>query len=179
LLLGLSCLVGVAAEKPVVQEFQLKAALVLKLPLFVEWPSAPSQPARNELIIGILGNNPFGNHLETISHNKLVGGHVVVIRLCQKLEEAQACHLVFVAESEKARLAEILKALRGRQILTVSDLPAFAESGGMVGLVALNRKINLEINQHALHAAGLKVDPQLLQLARVVGAGPDKSAANQ
>lgn len=160
-----------AAEKPVVQEYQLKAALVMKLPLFVEWPSPSSPPARDELIIGILGSNPFGNHLEIIANNKLIAGHKVVIRACQNLEEARVCHLVFVAESEKPRQQEILTALQKLPVLTVSDLPGFATGGGMVGLVSNNRKISLEINQQALRVGGLKVDPQLLPLARVIDSG--------
>lgn len=76
--------------------------------------------------------------------------------------------MVFIAASEQERLPEILSRLASPGVLTIGDTPGFAAGGGMIGLVAENRKISLEINVEAARQAGLRIDPQLLKLARLV-----------
>lgn len=159
-----------AAEPPRIDEYQLKAAFLPKFPLFVHWPATNALAESTELIIGVLGKNPFGAHLENACHGKMVERRALLVRPCQNVAEAARCHLVFIAAPEPARLPELLAALTAAGVLTISDAPGFAAAGGMIGMVVGARKIRLEINLQAVRQPGLRVAPQLLQMARVIRA---------
>jgi hypothetical protein len=166
-----------AAETAHIEEYQLKAAFLPRFPLFVEWPVSQAPTNAPELVIGVLGQNPFGPHLELACQGKTVGGRKLVTKTCQSLAEAKTCQVVFIAASEKERLPEILAGLTRAGVLTVGDLPQFAEAGGMIGLVTDQRKIRMEINMEAVREGGLRIDPQLLQMARVIQSGPPAAPA--
>jgi len=164
-----------AADKPAIEEYQLKAAFVGKLPLFVSWPEE-SGKEKTKLRIGVLGNNPFGSNLETACREQS-GERTLSVKSCATIEDACRCDMVFISSSEQKQLPEILERLHKSRVLTVGDSPSFAEAGGMIGLVADNRKVHLEINLGNARKAGLRISPQLLQLSRVVGeqAAQDKT----
>ena len=79
--------------------------------------------------------------------------------------------MVYISPSEKTQLKSILTALRGRPVLTVSDLSHFAQAGGMIGLVTVEEMIKMEINLEAVKSSNLTVSFQLLKLARIVATG--------
>jgi len=84
------------------------------------------------------------------------------------VEDAAACHILFVSASEKDRLAEILNAVETLPILTVADMGEFASSGGIVALKEVKDRSRLEINVGAADKAGVKLSSKLLRLADTV-----------
>src|SRR5689334_22952716 len=65
----LSSALGLAQEnKP--SEYQLKAAYIFHFAQFIDWPSAAFGTEGAPLVIGILGENPFGPALERTVHGK-------------------------------------------------------------------------------------------------------------
>lgn len=165
---------GALAQGKSVSEYELKAAFISKFPLFVKWPAPSFASSNSPIVIGVLGKNPFGSHLEAALRGKVVDNRPLLWKVCGTVEEAATCQIVFVSESEKEGLDKILQQLGRRKILTVSDLPGFAERGGMLGLGEANRKIRLEVNLESVQTSGLWVDPQLLQLSKVIRGGTPK-----
>jgi len=55
-------------------------------------------------------------------------------------------HLVFVQASAQANVDTVLDTVRDLPILTVSDTPGFAASGGMLGLVQSRAHLAFEAN---------------------------------
>ena len=147
-------------------EYQIKAAFVFNFMQFVEWPAGPSSDARTPLLIGVLGDDPFGAALEETIRGETVHGRPLTVRRKRDAAELKDCQLVFVCRSEKAQVREILGALRGGSILTVSDMEHFCRSGGMIGLVNEGGKVRFEINQAAAEQDNLKVSSKLLRLGR-------------
>jgi hypothetical protein len=154
-----------AAEEPVT-EYAVKAAFLYNFSRFVTWPVPPGQP----FVVGVLGENPFGDALESIA-GKPVGGDRLAVRLLQSAEEIGACRILFVAASEERRLPEILRRTALLPVLTVSDMERFAQRGGIIGLRTVDNRIRLEINAAAAQRAGLAISSQLLRLATLVEAG--------
>lgn len=157
---------GQAAEGRLVRESELKAAFLPKFPLFVQWPSSSFAGAEARLVIGVLGENPFGDKLEVLVRGKVVDGHPIAVRQCRDAKEALGCHIVFCTGANAT--GETVRQFAGSKVLTVGDTPGFAEQGGMVNLVMVDRKVRLEVNLEAVQKAELRIDPQLLQLARVI-----------
>ena len=70
------------------------------------------------------------------------------------LEKIRECHVLFVCPSEGPFLRRILPSLRDDGILTVGDVPTFLESGGMVNLLIVEKKVRFEINLAAARREG-------------------------
>lgn len=161
-----------AAEATRIDEYQLKAALVAKLPLFVQWPASQSM---EKCVVGVLGENALHARLAGMS-GLVIGGKKLEIKKCVGLDDAAACQIVFVGASEEGRLPGLLARNANASVLTVGEQSSFIEHGGVMALVADNRKIHVEINLEAARKAGLRIDPQLLQMARVVRGAPSRGA---
>ena len=153
----------IAADPPL--EYQVKAVCVLNAARFVSWPSSAFSSADAPLVIGILGENPFGSALLEVVSGATVRQRRIVIRRIG-LAEARDCHIVFVSRSERDNLSAILGALGDAHVLTISEIERFAQSGGTIALTLNQGKIRFEINQEAASRAQLKIDSQFLLLAR-------------
>ncbi|MBL9202335.1 MAG: YfiR family protein [Opitutaceae bacterium] len=149
-------------------EAELKAAFVPKFPLFVQWPAAAAKPASLPLVIGVLDGAEIMPHLEALVTGRSVGGRPLSLKVCRDAREARQCHIVFLGSGDAGRIQEVLRQLEGASVLTVSDAPDFASQGGMVNLVTTSRRVRLEVNLDAIQRVALRIDPQLLQMARVV-----------
>lgn len=159
---------GAVAQVKPVGEYELKAALLPKLGLFVKWPASAFANAGSPFVIGVLGENPFGQHLENAIHGRMIDGHPLTVQPCRDVREAARCHIVFIRGGDAKAMDDALSQLAGTSVLAVSDVPGFASQGGMVNLVIENQKVRLEVNLEAIQKAELRIDPQLLKLAKVV-----------
>jgi hypothetical protein len=89
------------------------------------------------------------------------------------VEEIKTCHVLFISRSEAERLEKILASLKGRNILTVSDIDDFAVHGGMIRFLIENNKIRLRVNLEAARSANLVISSKLLRPAEIVEPGED------
>lgn len=153
-------------------EYEVKAAFLVKFALFVQWPTnAVPVTVTGPLVVGILGQDPFGAKFDQAVKNERVQGRAVEIRRAQNASELLGCQIVFVCASEAARFKEIIAAFKDRAILTVADEPGFAGQGGMIGFFKEAGKVRFEINTVALERAGLKASSKLLQVGRRLAEG--------
>jgi hypothetical protein len=146
-------------------EYQIKAAFLFNFAKFVEWPPAAFAEATSPMVIGILGENPFRDDLERTIRGKTINNRPLVIKEFRSPAEATNCHVLFISASEKQRLPEIFKGLRGASVLTVGETDRFTETGGMINFVVEGNKIRFQINDAAAKGAGLKISSKLLSLA--------------
>src|SRR4029077_16348988 len=119
------------------------------------------------LVIGILGDDPFGSYLDETVRGQKVNNRALAIQRFRRSTELRNCNILFISQSERYRAAEIVSSLKGRSILTVSDMDGFADSGGMIQFVTEQNKIRVRINLNAVKAANLKVSSKLLSVAEV------------
>jgi hypothetical protein len=101
---------------------------------------------------------------------RTVNQRPITLRQVEDAPHAAGCHLLFVGAEETRRWPQLAAFLAGRSVLTVSDAPEFASSGGMIEFGQENDRIAVRINLGALTSAGLRVQERLLKLAHVVGA---------
>lgn len=154
-----------AADPPL--EYKVKAVCLLNTARFVAWPAASFGGTDAPLVIGILGDSPFGTILEAAVKGETVRKRRIVVRIVSLEEAGTKCHMLFVSRSERERLGTVLRSLSSSSVLTVSEIEGFAKSGGMIGLTMENSKIQFEVNRDAVTRAQLKVDSQFLRLARL------------
>jgi hypothetical protein len=149
------------------REYQLKAVFLFNFTQFVDWPPAAFPNEQAPMIIGVIGDNPFGSYLqETVSGEK-VNGHPVVVENYKNAGEIRSCHILFINLDEPRKREELVEALKGRNILTVGDAPDFSREGGMIRFFKRDNKIKLQINPDASKAASLVLSSKLLRLADI------------
>ena len=160
------------AESPAPTMHQVQAAFLFNFAKFVTWPDDAFQRSENSLIIGVLGEDPFGAVLEETIRDKTVMGKKLAVKRFVRIQDAANSHILFLSSSEESRLPQIMKGLEQANVLTVSDMEEFAERVGMVAFTVEGQKVRFNINVEAVERAGLKMGSQLLKLAKIVG---DKS----
>src|SRR5206468_12049920 len=90
----------VRAQVTPISEYPVKATLVFQFTQFVEWrPEAFSSP-QTPLVIGVLGQDPFGTYLDQTVRGEMAGGHPLVVQRYRRLEDIKTCHVLFVSRSE-------------------------------------------------------------------------------
>lgn len=148
-------------------EYELKSAFIYQIARFVEWPSPPGSLASAPLRLCVLGGNPFGTALDTIS-GKPVNERRMEVSLLDMNADTRECAMLFIAAPAERHLERITALSRGTGMLTIGDTQGFAQRGVMVNFFLENGKIRFEINLEASRRAGLKISSQLLKLARII-----------
>jgi hypothetical protein len=160
------------AESPAPTMHQVEAAFLFNFAKFVTWPDDAFQRSGSALIIGVLGEDPFGTVLEETIRDKTVMGKKLAVKRFVRIHDAMNIHILFLSSSEESQLLPMLKALEKTTVLTVSDMDQFAERGGMVAFTVEDQKVHFNVNVDAVERAGLKMGSQLLKLARIVSDKP-------
>lgn len=169
-LLALLPLSRLSSQDPQPTADQVKAVFLFNFAQFVEWPDSAFAGPGSPLVIGIVGEDPFGSYLDETVRGELARGRPLVVRRFQRVEDIKNCHILFISPSEESRLAVILASLKGRPILLVSDAPGFLRRGGMVGFAFERNRVRVRINPVAAATAGLTISSKLLQAAELVTA---------
>ena len=149
------------------EEYRLKAAFIYNFAKFVQWPRMVFAGPTSPVVLGIIGNDPFGEALEAI-RGKLVEEHKLLIKHIGKTDQLEDLNILFIPSSEQKRLGQIQRALGSKPILTISDIDDFVKQGGMIGFIQKDGKIRFEINLTVARKVGLEMSSKLLQLAEMV-----------
>jgi hypothetical protein len=139
------------------REDQFKAAYLVNFVKFVEWPAGT---AEDTLTLCFLGGQGVHEALVNGIDGKRVGTRKLMARQLEQPATAEGCEVLYAdAASVDLSLVE------GLPVLTVSDAPQFATSGGMIQLFTENHRLRFAINVARAHQAGLRISSDLLKLA--------------
>ena len=158
---------GLGAQTGRVAEYRVKAVFLFNFAQFVDWPAAAFPDSATPFVIGILGEDPFGDFLDQTVRGEQSHGRSFQIRRYQSLDEIKTCHILFISRPDGDRLQGILAHLKDRPILTVSDDAEFTDRGGMVRFVNDRNRIRLQINPQAAQAVNLTISSKLLRVAEI------------
>ena len=148
-------------------EYQLKAGFLYNFAKYVEWPDDAFEKKEDPIVIGVIGKDPFGDHLEkTLKDRRAQDRKFTIVRFAT-LDELKRCHLLFIPKSEK-KPGEILKKIEDWPTLTVGETEGFAAKGGAVNILIEKDRPRLEINPEAAEKAKLTIQARLLKLATLV-----------
>ena len=147
-------------------EYKLKAAVLLNIIKFVDWPPTAFSSDDMPLTVGILGIDPFGPFMEEVLDGRKIKGRTVRIKRSNILSELMDCQVLFISDSKKRILKNILDEVRGQPIFIVGDMDQFVQSGGMISIVREDDKIHFDVNRTAYKASDFTINAQLLKLAR-------------
>ena len=166
--LGLGAALAPAQVSETATEYKIKAVCLVKFIQFVDWPSSAFAHDDSPLVIGVLGADPFGRVLDEAAEGETVKNRPVVIRRSRNLRELEGVQVLFIGQSEMPHIRAILDGLKGKNILSVSDLENFTHEGGVVRFLMENNRVRFRINVDSARAADLQISSKLLQLAEIV-----------
>lgn len=181
-------------------ENQIKAAFVYNFMKFTEWSSEKKDSEGNHqftnsngnkppMVIGIVGENPFGKAFEPLMKKTIKDRPLKIIEFPtlsdyrkehpdisvafqhyfqDHLATLRSVHVLFFCKSEQEVLLQFLNAIEGAGVLTISDINNFARTGGIIGFIKEKKKIRFEINLTEAENQKLKISSQLLKLAKEV-----------
>jgi uncharacterized protein DUF4154 len=156
------------ADSPSFTEYQVKAAFLYNFARFVEWPADAFPDARAPILLGIVGEDPFGGAMEQAVNGKTINGRELVLKRVARQQDFKEFHMLFVSSSEARHLSQILESLKGKAVLTVGETEGFAQSGGVINFTLEENKVHFEINVDTAERSHLKISSKLLALAKVV-----------
>ncbi len=176
LLLAVSC-VGQTANEPFASSRAVRAALILQLINFVEWPEGP----KDEIQVCVLGDEPLAAALRSA----LTGGQerpksggtvaaaaprpvVVSLSRLKSEQDSRTCHVVAVGDYDERQVRAYLAGLQARPVVTVGSSEDFLRQGGMVRFRLTDGRIAIEVSQGPLERSRLRFSSKLLRLARMV-----------
>jgi hypothetical protein len=140
----------------------VKAAALLKVALFVDWP-APSLAER--FVIGVAADEDFTRKVVAAARGRKLQNHDVHVQHLGGSDDACACQVLFVGVREDVRSAALLRWARSKPVLTVGETTAFLREGGIVRVFRDDDRLRLQINNRNAEDSGLKISSRLLQLA--------------
>lgn len=153
-------------------EYMLKGVFIEKFTNFIEWPKTSSVPDTTQsFVIAVLGKNPFGNILNNIYQHQKIYNKTVIIDYSPNLDQLDQYQILFIAGSEKNKLPLILKSVKGKPILTISDTEGFAQTGVMINFYIDGDNVRFEINENELLRSHIKVSHLLFNVAKIVSSG--------
>ena len=174
--LVLAALVAPAAAQPDAEaslppsvEYQIKADFVYTVAKFVEWPDKAFASPSSPLTFGILGSDVVADAIAQALRGKKV--HERPIRTVRITDPARAleCQIVYVSESDPAKVKALLGEVARASILTVGEAADFANRGGILEIRMRDTLVQFEVNMASAERAGISISSKILRLGEVVG----------
>ncbi|MGB9498632.1 MAG: YfiR family protein [Dissulfuribacterales bacterium] len=148
-------------------EYQIKGAMILNFIKFVEWPHQENEQNRDIIIVGIFGQDNFGNMLANIE-GRFISSKQIKIKRLNSLNGISECQVLFISASESFRTYQILQEINGYPVLTIGEDKDFTRLGGIIRFYSEENHIRFEINHTAAIKSDLKISAKLLEIARVI-----------
>ena len=142
----------------------VKAAFLPRFARYVTWPPSASPSGAEPFVLCVIGDDPFGNNLDTAARSQSVDGRRIVVRRLSSADGAGACQIAYVSGNRSQAIAQSLASLRGKPVLTVTD----SRNGGERGIIhftIVNGRVRFYINDADADRLGLQISSRLLALA--------------
>ncbi|MES9862632.1 MAG: YfiR family protein [Candidatus Thiodiazotropha sp. LLP2] len=146
----------------------LKAVFIYNFAKFTRWPESQLSSLDNQINLCAIGEDYFSNNLQVLDGKILRGRTINIEHFKAKTNDLQRCNVLYLAHSIKQETEQILELLTSKSVLTISEIPDFSKSGGMIELQTHSDKVRFTINLMATRKAGLEISARLLNLATVV-----------
>ncbi|HEY8908383.1 MAG TPA: YfiR family protein [Rhodoferax sp.] len=146
-------------------EAELKAAILVNMLLFVDWPTQASQPT-DRLTLCYLDAGPISTVLDLLNGKILKGKPLQVKQVTAT--SVTGCHALYLSPGDIAALPRVVTSLRTSGVLFVGDSPGYLQRGVMINLEVDNGHIVFDIDLRSARQAGLMMSSKALRLARKV-----------
>ena len=156
----------VNAQSAPLTEYGVKAALLFNIAKYADWPAEAFSTSSAPIVIGVLGDDPFGDVLDKVVRGRLVNGRPLVVQRAGGISELKGAHLVFFSPAE-SHAAQDCAVLEEYHILTVGDTAQTALFTAF-NFAVEGDKIVFTVDLSRASRAGVSMSSKLLSLAKAV-----------
>ena len=149
-------------------EYRIKAAFVCKFASYVEWPSNVFAKPDSPIVIDVVASDAIADELSRTAAGLSADGRPLVVRKLNRGDPVTNAHLIYIATSGDARLAETLAAAKGLPVLVVTESSHAVALGSMINFVVVDDKVRFDIAPHAAEQSRLKISTRLMGVARML-----------
>lgn len=152
-----------AAQEPVYDADQVKAAFLYHFGTYVEWPTPA--PETDAITIAVLDEPSIAEQLAAFLPGRRIAGRVVETVTIDSIDDVGDAEIVFIGRRHNERLAELIAELEQRPTLVVTDADEGLDQGSMVNFKIVDARVRFEISVPRAEDAGLKLSSRLLSAA--------------
>ncbi|HDL03985.1 MAG: hypothetical protein DRP46_08515 [Candidatus Zixiibacteriota bacterium] len=145
-----------------------KAEFVIKLIKNTEWP-AENAGGNDTFVISVIGQASFVGKLRDLAATDTKLKKTIEIKALSVDDDFSGSNIIFMGENDLSTLAQVLKRIENRPILTITDIDGLARYGVIVELVSDNEgkgKVDFIINKMVMKKAGLNISEDLIKQAK-------------
>ena len=165
--ISICSILNLSAQASLTPEYELKAVFLYNFTQFVDWPSGSFTSAESPIVIGVIGENPFGTYLEETVAGEKANGHPVIVRYYHVADEITDCQIVFLNLPEGKKRRHSRTGLNRQLTSSITHTPAFLKYAGMPRFFTTNNKMQLEVNREAVKTAGRVMSWKGLRLVQI------------
>lgn len=161
-------------DKAQATEYDLKAHFLCLVSSYVTaWPSDLKPEHSRPIIIGVLGEDPFGDKLDKAAEARSKKGNPITVLRFASVNDFKPCHILFIGP-QSGKNERALQSLREWQEKTprpwpilVSDSEELWREGIHVYLfLQADRRLAFAVNRETLRQSEIRFDPNFLNLSK-------------
>ncbi len=157
----------IRAQTTSADEYDIRAAMLINLTKFIDWPTRKIDSAHPQLLVCILGSDSIGPIAERYAQNQRVEGRPLQVRHISSVEAAMNCNLLYVGVGEQKHVDPVIAELAKSGVVTVSETSNANNPSQVIGLPTIDEHVHIDINLGAAQRTGLTISSKLLRLATV------------
>jgi hypothetical protein len=148
------------------REYLLKAGIIERFARFSEWPS---EMITDTFKIKVIGQNPFEGALEKMFATIKVQNKPVAIEYISTITDINDCHILFISESERTQVEDIINYVKSKPILTIGETSEYIRKGVIINFYETSKgTVHFEISKASIKNSKVKMDIKLLGYAKLV-----------
>jgi hypothetical protein len=163
------------AQSPIGEEAQIRAAMIVNLIRYVDWPAWKFTDDSAPFVLCFLPNDKVGDYAQFLVRERAVGKlgqeHVisdrsVVVRRVDSAGTSEMCHVFYSSRGDRKKLATFSNTFAKTCVLTVSDQQSSAEHA-MVTLPLIESHVQIVVDLTLAQQSGIVLSSRLLRIAAV------------
>jgi hypothetical protein len=165
--LALAPVVRASTSLQIASSPDVKAAFLFNFIKFITWPAADLADGQ-PINVGIIGQNGVVDSLTALTTGTNIGGHAIVVHRLAATDDPAKLHMLFIGDSERGRITDLIQRVGKSSVVTVSDAARFCALGGIIQLRTEDDRVRFDINLPRAEASRLVINSKLLVLAGTV-----------
>ena len=153
-------------------ERRVKAAFLYKFLGYADFPAAAFADSAAPVTIGVVGSDEMAAELARVVAGRQVRGRPIVVRALREGDPGQV-HLLFVAGSDNARAARILRAAStsATALLPVTECELGLQYGSVINFRIIEERVRFDVSLDSAERNNVKLSSRLLTVANRVVKG--------
>ena len=165
-----SPLAASGAEPQAGEERRVKAAFLYKFLGYTEFPPSAFGDPASPVLIGVSGSDDMLAEVARTVAGRTLNGRPITVKAVREGENPGVLHLLFVAGSDAARVARVLRGAPGA-LLMVSECEDGLQQGSVINFRMVDEHVRFDVSLDAAEKNNVRLSSRLLGVANHVQKG--------